>query len=80
MNPDSTARSSRTPLDRALELRALREAAEAYAAQRGEPGSASYRRAWLTFRQRIQSTEDLRRLRAAAATRTPPAQEHAPPT
>ena len=68
----------RTPFDRALELRALREAAEVYAGQRGKPGSASYRSAWLTFRRRIRSMEDLRRWRASAARRGRPAPDVAP--
>lgn len=69
----------RTPFDRALELQALGQAADAYAARHGEAGSASYRTAWLAFRQRIQSMRDLRRWRASASGRPPPPQEHAPP-
>lgn len=72
-HPGSTNGSSSNPFDRALELRALAEAAEAYAARRGEPGSANYRRALLAFRQRFQTLEELRQWRAAAAARKPPA-------
>jgi hypothetical protein len=69
MEPGHSDTLPPTPFDRALELRALREAAEAYAGQRGKPGSATYRRAWLTFRRRIRSMEDLRQWRAAAVRR-----------
>lgn len=60
-----------TPFDRALELRELRRAAEAYASRHGEVGSAGYRAAWLKFRQRIQSIHELQRLRAKAARAKP---------
>lgn len=60
----------RSAFDRSLELRELRRAAEAYAARRGEPGSASYRDAWLRFRRRIPSIEDLQRIRTASARTT----------
>jgi hypothetical protein len=58
-----------TAFDHALELHDLRVAAEMYAASHGEPGSAGYRAAWLRFRRRIHSIEDLQRLRAASAPR-----------
>lgn len=68
-----------TPFDRALETRALLEAAHASAARRGEPGSASYRTAWFTFRARIQSIDDLKRWRAAAAGGQRGARNQGPP-
>jgi hypothetical protein len=54
-----------TAFDQALEQRALREAAEAYATRHGEPGSPAYRAAWLRFRQRIRTLDDLRAAREA---------------
>lgn len=78
MKPGYSGTAHRTPFDRALELRALREAAELYAGQRGKPGSASYRSAWLTFRRRIRSMEDLRRWRTSTARRGRPARDVAP--
>lgn len=59
-----------TAFDRALELLALGQAAEAYASRRGDPGSAGYRRAWLSFRRRFHSLQELREWRASAASRT----------
>jgi hypothetical protein len=56
-----------TPFDRALELVELRRAAEAYASRHGQVGSAGYRTAWLKFRRRIQSIDELQRWRAKAA-------------
>lgn len=76
MNPSPSDEVSSTPFDRALEMRALREAAEAYAAKRGEPGSPSYRAAWLKFRQRFQSMEELRQWRSCVARRA--AQDRTP--
>jgi hypothetical protein len=60
----------RTPFDDALEQRDLREAADAYASQYGESGSGAYREAWLRFRRRIRTLEDLRQMRAATRRRT----------
>lgn len=60
-----------TPFDRALELRELRRAAEAYASRHGKVGSAGYRTAWLKFRRRIQSIDELQRWRAKAARAQP---------
>lgn len=56
--------SSRTAFDNALELNELAREAKAYASRHGEPGSADYRAAWLRFRQKVQSVDDLQRLRA----------------
>ena len=56
-----------TVFDRALELQELRRAAEAYASRHGDVGSVRYRAAWLRFRQRVQSIDDLQRMRAKAA-------------
>jgi hypothetical protein len=53
--------------DHALELQELQEAAEAYASRHGEPGSEAYREAWMRFRRRVRTVEDLRRMRARAA-------------
>lgn len=55
--------------DQALELTDVLVAAERYALRRGEPGSAAYFVAWLRFRRRVRTGEDLRRLRAAAEAR-----------
>lgn len=48
------------PFDRSLETRELLAAAEEHALRRGEPGTAAYRAAWLEFRQRVRTIEDLR--------------------
>jgi hypothetical protein len=53
------------PFDRALELHELDLAAVEYALMHGEPRTAAYRRAWGTFRQQVQTVEDLNKLRAA---------------
>ena len=50
-----------TPFDRALEDQALRDAAEAYALRRGEPGTSEYRAAWLRFRRRFDALDDAER-------------------
>jgi hypothetical protein len=55
--------------DRALSLHVLHNAAIDYAARRGQPGSAAYRAAWMTFRTHIQSIDDLERMRARSARR-----------
>jgi hypothetical protein len=60
-----------TPFDRALELRELRRAAEAYASRHGEVGSVEHRAAWLKFRHHIQSIHELRRLRRKPAPAKP---------
>jgi uncharacterized protein with gpF-like domain len=57
------------PFDRALELHDLDEAADEFASRHGEHGSADYREAWLRFRARVHTAEDLRRLRLAARER-----------
>jgi hypothetical protein len=57
------------PFDRALELHDLDEAAEHYASRYGKPGSDDYRAAWLRFRKRVRTAEDLERLRQAALKR-----------
>lgn len=56
-----------TAFDRALELNELRSATDAYASRHGEPGSIAYHAAWLRFHQRINTIEDLRRLRRTPA-------------
>jgi hypothetical protein len=60
-----------TVFDRALELLELRRAAEAYASRHGDIGSVGYRAAWLRFRQRVQSIDDLQWMRAKAARAKP---------
>jgi predicted RNA polymerase sigma factor len=55
----------RTAFDQALEERALREAAEDYALKRGKSGSPDYDAAWLRFRHRIRTLDDLERWRAS---------------
>jgi hypothetical protein len=57
------------PFDRSLELHDLDEAADEYALRHGEPGSATYMGAWVRFRQRIKTAEDLRDMRATARRR-----------
>jgi hypothetical protein len=57
------------PFDRALAQQALRVAADTYAVRFGTPRSAAYRAAWLKFRQRIRTLEDLHRWEAAIATK-----------
>jgi anti-sigma B factor antagonist len=52
-----------TAFDRSLEMRELRRAGETYASRHGEPGTPTYRAAWLRFRQQIHSIADLQRLR-----------------
>ena len=49
----------------ALGLSELRSAAAAYAIGHGPRGSVEYRAAWLLFRERIRTAEDLRRWRGA---------------
>jgi GAF domain-containing protein len=60
-------RSSGTssPFDRSLETRALIAAAEEYALRRGPRQTPAYRAAWLEFRHRIRTIEDLGRWRHA---------------
>jgi hypothetical protein len=53
--------------DQALSFRMLREAADDYASRHGRHGSAEYRAAWLRFRQRVKSLDDLQRIRAKAS-------------
>lgn len=53
-----------TPFDRALETRELTAAADAYALRHGQPGSLAYRAAWMRFRHRINTIDDLRRWRS----------------
>jgi hypothetical protein len=61
----SGARPLSTPFDEALEQRELREAAQAYASRYGELGTPAYREAWFRFRERIRTSDDLRRARDA---------------
>lgn len=58
-----------SPFDRALEQREFERAAVAYASARGAPGTPEYRAAWLYFRRRVQTGENLRRARAKAVAR-----------
>jgi len=58
-----------SPFDDALEHRELARAAEVYASTRGGPGSPEYRAAWLQFRRKVKTIEDLRSARARAAVR-----------
>jgi anti-sigma B factor antagonist len=58
-----------TAFDRSLEQRELRHAGETYALRHGKPGTATYRAAWLKFRQHIHSSADLQRLRASRTER-----------
>ena len=51
--------------DRSLETRELIAAAEEYALRRGPRQTPAYRAAWLEFRHRIRTIEDLRRWRHA---------------
>jgi hypothetical protein len=55
-----------TAFDTALEQRDLYEEAVAYALRHGAPGTAAYRDAWVKFRRRIRTVEDLRRWRRNA--------------
>jgi len=55
----------RTAFDQALENQALGEAAEDYALHHGNPGSPEYRAAWLRFRQRVRTVDDLMESEAA---------------
>jgi hypothetical protein len=66
------------PFDDALVRRELLLAADEYASRQGERGSPAYRAAWLRFRQRIKTEEDVRRWRAAVARRNQRAHEEAP--
>lgn len=52
-----------TAFDQALVNHALGEAADHYARQRGSPGSPEYRAAWIRFRSRIRTLDDLERWR-----------------
>jgi anti-sigma B factor antagonist len=66
IRPDVTATDTahaHSAFDRALEERALRDAAARYALRSGEPGSPGYRAAWLRFRANIQTLDDLQRRR-----------------
>ncbi len=56
-----------TPFDDALMQHSLRAAADAYARRHGTPGTTAYRTAWLEFRRRIRTSEDLQRWEAALA-------------
>ncbi|HET8977585.1 MAG TPA: hypothetical protein VFN87_05455 [Solirubrobacteraceae bacterium] len=58
-----------TPFDTALQFSDLRDAAEEYALTHGSPGTAEYLAAWIRFRQRVRTGEDLRRWRSARARR-----------
>ena len=51
----------RTAFDQALENQALREAADDYAQEHGNPSSPEYRAAWLRFRRGVRTVDDLRR-------------------
>lgn len=66
------------PFDRALELQALADAADAYASRYGDRGSDSYHTAWLKFRHRVQSLADLRRLQKSRAGRMRAARTRVP--
>jgi len=55
--------------DMSLRERELRLAAEEYALRYGERGSPEFRSAWLRFRQKIRTSDDLRRWRKASAIR-----------
>jgi len=55
----------RTAIDQALEYQALREAAEDYTRTPGNPGSPEYRAAWVRFRYRIRTLDDLERWQAS---------------
>jgi GAF domain-containing protein len=57
-----------SPFDRSLEAHELGVAARGYAQRHGKPGTVEYREAWLEFRARVRTTEDLRRLREEAGT------------
>lgn len=59
-----------TPFDTALQYSDLIDAAEEYALTHGDPGTPEYRVAWLRFRRRIRTGDDLHRWRAARARRS----------
>ena len=63
MTAQSEHRAARvsSPFDRSLETRILSDAAEEYGLRHGQPGTAAYRAAWLEFRRRFRTLEDLRR-------------------
>jgi GAF domain len=48
-----------SPFDRALETGELHSAAQEFALQHGEPGTLEYRSAWIRFRQRVRTRDEL---------------------
>lgn len=62
-----------TPFDEALSRRELDRRAREYALRHGKPGCAAYRTAWMRFRQKFKTLDDLERWRAARARREQPA-------
>jgi GAF domain-containing protein len=56
-----------SPFDRSLEEHALGVAAEAYARRFGDLRSEGYRTAWLEFRRRVRTIEDLHRWQSKRA-------------